>query len=306
MTLHQLRIFQAVATYLSETKAARDIRIRQPSVSKQLKLLEQELGVQLHVRKEQGVKLTEEGRIFLSAIEPVLEQIHKVRTLFAEKAPRLKPVFLKIAGSQSPSALMLPQAFNEFTKTHPYTHLSLRIAEAAIVEQMVLSREVEVGVITNPCTNPQLTAEFLCAEEVIAVVSSKHPFAKKRKVLPEELSKVPIVAKMGGRISDQLQKMGLRLNISMRCEPIDAMKAAVESGLGMGFFYRNTIETDLRKGYLKAIKFPLLKQIEVKWFVIYSSKVPLSHEAQEFVFLLHHMVSNPCRREVHTTVHTNQ
>lgn len=171
MTLHQLRIFQAAATYLSVTKAARDIHLRQPSVSKQLKLLEQELGVQLHVRKEQGIKLTEEGMVFLDAIEPILKQIDEVKMLFADNALQKKPAFLKVGGSQSPSALMLPQAFSDFKKTHPHVNLTLRTADSAMIEQMVLNREVEIGVVTNPRSNPKLSAEPLCSEKVVAIVS---------------------------------------------------------------------------------------------------------------------------------------
>jgi LysR family transcriptional regulator, low CO2-responsive transcriptional regulator len=287
MTLHQLKIFQAVATYLSETKAAQDIRIRQPSVSKQLKLLEQSLKVQLHVRQEQGIKLTEEGRLFLKAIEPILEQVDYLESMFSETTRKMKPALLKVGGSQSPSALMLPQAFNDFKRTHPHAYLTLRIGEAPMVEQMVVHREVEIGVITSPCTNPKLASELLCSEPVVGVVASKHPLAKKSKVTLEELGRVPVVVKMGGRISRQLEKMGLKLNVAMQCEPIDAMKSAVESGVGMGFFYHDLVKTDLKKGYLKAIKIPLLKQLQVRWFVIYSNQLPLSRDGQDFVALLH-------------------
>jgi DNA-binding transcriptional LysR family regulator len=293
MTLHQLRIFQAVAAHLSETRAAQNIHIRQPSVSKQLKLLEEELRVRLHIRKEQGIKLTDDGELFLNAIEPVLEQIDHVKRLFAEHALRTRPAFLRVGASQSPSALMLPRALNHFKKTHPHIQLMLRIAEAPIVEQMVVNREIELGVIANRCVNLNLTSERLCPEPVVAVVSSKHPLAKRAKVTPQELSKVPVVAKMGGRICDQLQKMGVKLNVSMQCEPMDAIKAAVESGFGMGFFYRSLVERDLKRGYLKAIKIPLLKEVEVHWFIIYYNMAHLSGHARDFLSLLHQMVSMP-------------
>lgn len=291
MTLNQLRIFVAVANQLSLTKAARDIHIRQPSVSKQLKHLEHELRVRLYARKEQGVKLTQEGQLFLDHIKPILQQIEEVKKLFTDEATQTKIPFLKLASNPSPSTLLLPKALNEFKKTHPHLNLFFWTADTPTIERMVLNREIDIGVITELCSNVKLIAESLCSEKVLAVVSAKNPLAKKSKLTEEEVSHVPIIGRVGGKISQQLQEMGLKLHISMRCEPIDVIKSAVESGLGMGFFHRNIVEPGIKKGDLKAIKIPYLKKVEVKWYILYLSNVPLSHEAQDFLSVLHQTAS---------------
>ena len=86
MTFHQLKIFEAVAEHLNITTASRKIRISQPSVSKQLRLLERECGLKLYVRYKQGIRVTEEGRLFQIAAKPVIEQMEALKRTFVYRA----------------------------------------------------------------------------------------------------------------------------------------------------------------------------------------------------------------------------
>lgn len=79
MTLCQLKAFAAVARHLNETKASHELHVSQSSISQQLKLLEEECGVKLFKKIGRGVKLTEDGRLFLTDIEPVLPQLRKLQ-----------------------------------------------------------------------------------------------------------------------------------------------------------------------------------------------------------------------------------
>lgn len=89
-----------------------------------------------------------------------------------------------------------------------------------------------------------------------------------------------------GRTEALLRQKGLNLRIAMRCESGEAVKAAVESGLGIGLLYRDNAEHGLKGGYLKALEIAWLKEIDFKWFIIYRKGEPLSACAQEFIRLL--------------------
>src|SRR5262245_38115070 len=82
MTLHQLRIFECVVRHLNITKASVALHISQPSVSQQLKLLEEEFGTRFFMRLNQGVELTAEGDEFFNAIQPLLTEAEHLEKRF--------------------------------------------------------------------------------------------------------------------------------------------------------------------------------------------------------------------------------
>jgi LysR family nitrogen assimilation transcriptional regulator len=104
MTLHQLRIFEAVAGCLNITKASRTIRISQPSVTKQLRLLENECGMKLYVKTGRGVVLTDAGRTLRVAAKPILEQMEVLRGQFAKGTIK----DFVIGSTPSPASFCLP------------------------------------------------------------------------------------------------------------------------------------------------------------------------------------------------------
>lgn len=287
MTIRQLKIFVAVSNHLSITRAAKEIQITQPSVSRQLKLLEDELNVRLHVRKEHGIVLTEDGLYFLKLSRPILEEISNLKKVFSERNDSLKPTLLKLASTPSPSTSLLPQTLGDLKKLHPHINPILRTADSAEIEQMVLTHEVEFGITNRRSSNPKVVSETLASEKVVAIVSAGSPLARKRKLTAEELSHIPIIVRDKGTIYKQLQEMGVKLNISMRCEPIDALKSAVSSGLGLGFFHHNIVDAEIRRGQFKVIDIPQLRKVQVTWFLQYLGNPPLSREANDFRGLLH-------------------
>jgi DNA-binding transcriptional LysR family regulator len=291
MTIRQLKIFAAVARHLSITKAANEMEIRQPSVSRQLKLLEDELQVPLHIRKDQGIKLTDEGLLFLEVTTPILQELANVKNLFGNAGGQRKAAVLRLASTPSPSTSLLPHALADLRKVHPHIHPILRIADTPEIEHMVLGREIEIGVTNRSSSNPQLTSESLCSEKVVAIISKSNPLAKKRHLTLDELSHVPVIVRDKGTIYKQLEEMGVKLNIAMRCEPIEALKAAVSSGLGMGFFHRNIVDKEIRRGYFKIVNIPHLKKVQITWFVQYLSNSPLSPEANDLRVILHRTTS---------------
>jgi LysR family transcriptional regulator, transcriptional activator of the cysJI operon len=286
MTFHQLKIFRAVGRHSNVTRAAYELHLSQPCVSTQLKLLESEFGVQLYARKGTGIKLTREGLLFLRRIRPIVQQAEDLQKLFSIKARR-QPIIFQIAATQNAAAAVLPAVLADFRKSHLTINLALKTAQSRVVEQLVIHEEVEIGIVTNPSYHSKLVTQSFASEEVVAVVSSRHPLAKKGELTHAELRSTPALVRMGGIIPEELQKAGLDLNVSMECESSDPLKAAVASGFGLGFFYRSTVESDLRSGAFKRIRISGLQEIRVKSVVIYLKTRTLSAHAKDFVALLH-------------------
>lgn len=296
MTLHQLEIFAAVAKHRNITKASEELHITQPSVSQQLKFLEEECGVKLYKKMSRGIELTERGQLFLTDTVPLLLQVERLKEKFKDSPTDGKVRSLVIGGSHSQSVSFLPLPLAVFKETRPQVQVTLRSDSSRMIEQSVLNSEIEIGLITNPSYFPLLIYEPYQREKLVLFIALKHPLANKKKWTLEDLSGTPLVvkARMGGEVSrvekilKQLENRGIQLNIVMRCESGAVIKTAVKTGVGMGILYRGDYlggDINPDKGDLKTIEIPELK-MKVDTFIIYSKESPLSHHAQDFLTLL--------------------
>jgi len=283
MTLHQLRIFDAVAAHLNFTEASRRVRISQPSVTKQLRLLERECGSKFYVKSGRGIRLTEEGRLFQVAVKPIVEQTEKLKRTFANRVAEARSENLIVGSTPSPAGFFLPAALKSFVQLHPTVHPTLRTGYPQAIEEMVLSGEVEIALNTTLPTHPQIVGEPIHSEDIVAVVAAKHTLATKRKLNEAELHQAPFVMTTGGRIAQEIERLGLKLNIVIWCESIELKKAAVQAGLGVGLFYRGSAESGLREGYFKVIEIPRLKEINITYYFIYRKEIPLSTNGRDFL-----------------------
>jgi len=284
VTLHQLRIFGAVANHLNVTKAAHEVRISQPTVSKQLRFLQDEFRVKFYLRVGQGIKLTEEGRQFWHAVQPILKGIDQLRERFPGTAKETE--FLIVGGTQSPSSSLIPEALQAFKVTHPDIQPILRTGDSPTLERMVLNSEIELALITKPSHDPRIAAEPFCSEPIVAVVSAKHPLANKEKLNQEELVNAPFIVRTGGTIAKRLAEIGIKLNAVIMCSSSEAVKSAVQSAVGIGLFFRDSVEAGIRQGYLKSIQIPRLNKIHVQFYTICCKGTPLSRYANDFLILL--------------------
>jgi DNA-binding transcriptional LysR family regulator len=285
MTFHQLRIFKAVAQHLSVTRAATELHLSQPCISTQMKLLEAEFGVELYRRTGKGVKLTHEGLVFLRTIRPIVRQAEELKNIFAAGA-NAKPIVFHVAITHSTGAFLIPEVLKDFKKLHPRVNLSLRTAQSRIVEQLVLSEEAEIGIVTDPSYHPKLETRPFSWEEVVAVVSPTHPLARKSELTTRELSAAPCLVRAGGIISKELQKAGIKLNIAVEAESSEPLKAAVQSGLGIGFFYRSTVETELGDGHFKLVRILGLEPIAIRSVLVFLAGRPPTPHARDLMHLL--------------------
>jgi LysR family transcriptional regulator, transcriptional activator of the cysJI operon len=285
MTLHQLRIFERVGTVLNITKASESLHISQPSVSQQLKLLEEEFGTKFFVRMSQGVELTPEGKEFFSAVRPILAQAEVVVKTFTRTARANKTVLLKVGGSHNVSVGVLPQLLMALKQSHPLVQFILETNDSPVIEKRLLNSELEIALITNPSYCPEIVYEPHEEIELVAFCLPTHPLVGKKLTL-KELVECPLVLRSGGRTERVFMNLGYKMNIALRCEVSSAVKAAVQMGMGVGILYRNAVAGRVARGNLKLLNVPKLKQMKIQSFIIYDRRKPLASMAQEFLRLL--------------------
>lgn len=292
MTLDHFLVFAAVAKRQNVTRAAQELRISQPAVTKHLRLLEESYNAKLYTRGGKGIELTDAGRMFIRYVRTTLKQHDRFKQKLHEAMSRAKADCLTVGGSYSPSASFLPSVLATFKKSHPHIQLNLETDNKAAMEQRVVNSKVDIAVINNAPSNHSLTMEPYRQETLVAFASKNHPLARKRELTWQDLERVPLLIRKsaGGRdVTEQflqsVKKKGVKPNIAMRCDSPEAVKAFVKRKMGAGILFKETVEPEVRKGEFKIIKLPG-QTFEGQSFIVYRKDRPLSPNARELLELL--------------------
>src|SRR5581483_5845306 len=155
ITLHQLRIFRAVADHRSFSAAAQELRISQPSVSYQVKELETALGVPLLDRLGKRVQLTEAGQLLYSYTRRTLNLLDEAAVAL-EDLRGIRRGSLKVGASTTVGIYVMPAALGAFKKLHPDLAIALEIANRGQVQERVLRNELDLAVVGPPLKDPDL------------------------------------------------------------------------------------------------------------------------------------------------------
>jgi DNA-binding transcriptional LysR family regulator len=178
MTLHQLRIFECVVRHLSVTKASMELHLTQPSVSQQLKLLEEEFGRKFFVRLNQGMELTSEGKEFFNAILPLLAQADNLEKRFKTTGNTNDRGLLIVGGSRNVSGEILPKLLMAFKERHPSAQFVLETDHSPAIEKRLVASEFDIGLITNPSYRTEIIYEPYEEMELVAFCLSTNPLAR--------------------------------------------------------------------------------------------------------------------------------
>jgi DNA-binding transcriptional LysR family regulator len=292
VTLHQLKIFECVVKHLNITKASATLHMSQPSVSQQLRLLEEEFGTRFFARLNQGVELTPEGREFFNAIRPMLAEAENLEKRFKGSRKTNDAVPLIVGGSHNVSVNVFPKLLMAFKERHPSVQFTLETDRSPVIENRLLACELEIALITNPSHRAELVYEPHEELEVVAFCLPTNPLARKKLNL-KELVECPLVMRSGGRTDRMFMNLGYKVNIALRCEVSSAVKAAVRLGMGVGILYRNAVASRVARGNLSLINVPELKELGFKSFIICDRRKPLAPIAQEFLQILREKRSLP-------------
>jgi LysR family transcriptional regulator, cys regulon transcriptional activator len=232
MKLQQLRYLREVARQgLNLSVAAEKLHTSQPGISKQIKLLEDELGVQILVRNgKRVVAMTEPGKIILEIAERVLGDSDNLKRV-AEEFSHEDTGTLTIATTHTQARYALPRAIKQFTRRYPKVRLRLRQGNPTQIAEMTSSGEADMCIATEAIALFDELVMLPCYDwNRSVIVPPDHPLIKERKISLEAVAKYPIItydfAFTGSR--------GLTPNIVLTAIDADVIKTYVELGLGVG------------------------------------------------------------------------
>lgn len=193
MELHQLRYFVAVAEHRHFTRAAAELGVAQPSVSKQVRKLEDELGDPLFERGAGPISLTDAGAVLLPWAKRVLADLDAARAEVAGLAT-LEGGRLAIGATPSVSTVLLPEVLAEFHHAHPGVALTVREAGSRDLVRRLEAGDLDLALVVLPVPHADLLATTqVLREDLVLAVPAGHPLAGRRVVRIAELRDVPLV-----------------------------------------------------------------------------------------------------------------
>ncbi len=264
MTLEQLRIFVAVAERQHVTRAARALNLAQSAASHAIAQLEERHGTRLFDRVGRGVELTEAGRVFLAEARAVLAQAEAADLVLSDFGALNRGV-LSIEASQTIAGYWLPRHLAEFRRANPQIRIRLEIGNTRQAAAAVADGTADLGFVEGQVSSDRLDCVEVARDQLVIVTGPDHPWARKGRLTPADLQGGEWVLREPGsgtrsEFEDALAGFGvdpLRLDVLMELPSNEAVRAAVEAGLGATALSASVAASSIEAGLLCQVDFPL-------------------------------------------------
>ena len=241
MKLQQLRYLREVAKRgLNLSEAAEALHTSQPGISKQIRQLEDELGVEILVRNgKRVVDVTEPGRLVLGIAERILQDSENLRQVAREFAAEGTGSFT-IATTHTQARYALPPVIARFSQRYPKVRLSLRQGSPQHIAELVETGEADLAIATEAAEFYDKLVQLPCFQWNRCVITPlRHPLLKEKQLTLEAIARYPVVtydfAFTGeSPIKRAFDNKGITPNVVLTAIDADVIKAYVEMGLGIG------------------------------------------------------------------------
>ena len=284
VTFRQLKVFEAVARHLSFTRAAEELFLTQPAVSMQVKQLEQHVGLPLFEQVGKKVSLTEAGRemqFYSRAIMQLLDEADEV--LEGLRGGERGHLVLAVPSTANHLTMRLLAAFRQ---QNPAFTFSIDITNREGLLRRLELNECDLVIMGKPPEDQNLDAVAFMDNPLVVIAAPDHPLTGKSRIAPKSLRSETFVIRepgSGTRIAMErfFAEHGWRLGGGMEMASNEAIKQAVEAGLGLGIVSLHTLDVELAAGRLAVLdveSFPILR----RWYLVQRHGKRLSAIATRF------------------------
>ena len=251
MDFEALRAFVAVAETGSFTRAAAQIYLTQPAVSKRIGTLEAELGTRLFDRIGRGIHLTEAGRTLLVHAQTILSQIEDAkRSLPAQSGPVSGE--LSMATSHHVGLHRLPTVLKRFREAYPEVSLDLHFMDSEVACTAIQQGQLELAVVTLPPRDyANIERVRVWDDPLEIVVGRSHPLARRTRIKPTNLVEYPAILPGPGTYTREIVLAALapirhELNVAMSTNYLEVLRMLAAIGLGWSALPRTMIDDELK------------------------------------------------------------
>ena|SRR5208282_1586681 len=289
---HKLKVFCTVTETKSFSKASQIIHLTQPAVSVQIQALEELYETKLFDRSGSSFDLTSSGEVLYSYAKNILAQYSELEKEIGKITGLIKGS-ITLGASTTIGNYVLPSVVFDFKKTHPKIKINILIGTTNKVLDLLNSGVVEFGLIECETTRGKIKVEPFLTDELVFILPALHPLAKKKSISIPELMKEPFIIREEGSgtrqvIEKYLSLHGIKISdmhIVLVLGGTEAIKEAVERGMGIAILSRWAARKELQFGTLKYISAKEDRILRDFSLVVQKNTV-FSHAVDEFLSFL--------------------
>ncbi|MEB3291626.1 MAG: LysR substrate-binding domain-containing protein [Synechococcales bacterium] len=283
-TLHQLKVFEAVARHNSFTRAAEELFLTQPTVSMQVKQLSKTVGMPLFEQVGKRLYLTETGKELFSTCQDVFERLTKFEIAVAD-IKGLKQGTLRLAAITT-AKYVIPRILGPFCQRYPGIDVSLTVTNHQYVLDSLASNKNDLYIVSQPPEDMDVQIHPFMENPLVVLAPRNHPLANEKNIPLARIAEEPFIMRepgSGTRKSVQrvFEENNLPLKVKLDLGSNEAIKQAIAGGMGISVLSKHTLALEGLKNQLAILdveQFP----IERYWYVIYPAGKQLSAIAQAF------------------------
>ncbi len=254
MDFYQLVYFRKVALARSISRAAEELLITQPAVSKRIRSLEEELGAKLFDRIGKKIFLTKTGEVLFAHAEKVLRDLDEAKTAVRDMSEQCAGE-LVIGTSDHISLHRLPGVLKAYITAFPKVDLKLRCHRSETVLDMVARNLVDLGVVTLPGIAPNLVMKVIWEDPMSLVFPKEHPLAGRKTIALRDVTGYGMILPETGtttrrNIDAAFTKKRLLPKVAMEVAYIETIKGLVKAGLGISILPDKAVEQEIKSGEL--------------------------------------------------------
>ncbi len=269
----KLHIFKIVANQLSFTKAAEQLFLSQPAVSKTIRKLEEEYKITLFVRKRSSIEMTNDGRAFLVYTNKILELYAEMDNQFLHKNEKF-PELITFGVSTTVANYIIPGVMAKFRIQYPKINLNIKSGNSVDIEELILSQKLNFGITEGKNTNRKLHFKKFVKDEIVLVTNAKNKIFKKGIIDKKFLDKIPMIERETGSgtkeiVYETIKKNKInKLNIVLTLNSTEAIKNYLLHSNDFAFISINAIKDELSNNKLIIID---VKDFTIeRWFYFVS------------------------------------
>lgn len=288
LTLRQMQVFEAVARLLSHSRAAKELYLSQPAISMQIKQLEQSIGLPLFEQVGKQIYLTDAGREMLHYSRAISQQLQELESIFSEMKG-MDRGHLNISVVNTANYFM-PQLLAKFCQQHPKIQVSLHVANRDAVLKQLADNSSDLAIMGQPPEGGEMLAQSFMKNPLVVIAPPEHALCQVKRVQLKQLEQENfLLREQGSGTRSAMERFfaehGIQFHTGMEMGTNEAIKQAVQAGMGLGILSLHSAELELETGRLAVLNvehFPIVRH----WYIVYRKSTRMSSATLAFKQLL--------------------
>lgn len=284
LTLRQLKVFESVARHLSYSRAADELHLTQPAVSMQIKQLEGNISLPLFEQLGKRIYLTEAGRELYQYSRSISQQLVDMEVALDElKGMERGKLNISVVTTANYFA---PHLLAKFCQRYKGVTVSLNVSNRETVLKHLSDNLIDLAIMGQPPEDLDIDSESFIENPLVVIAPPDHPLCKEQHIPVKRLAKeIFLVRESGSGTRGAMERFfaahEVKINKGMEADTTEAIKQAVQAGMGLGIMSQHTAELELETNRLKILDvqgFPIIRH----WHVVNRKNKRLSGVANAF------------------------